>query len=411
MPDGISPSGFLQACEASTWRAPRPEKDLYAFAWIPHSESMELLNTLSIQFIYFGAGLSLLMVLGELYVRKQEDGASFNIYLMLVGLVAFSILLRIGLFLEKPEMSSWWYFTLFASVFASGPLLMQMTRRMIDAAFEGEPPAPARNPVFRSKWYFAPVLPVLAVELNFQLRPVAEKQRVLEEIYYELSFHSVDLGLLLGMLQTLVCLALLTVFVLRTGREFHLSDTKRAITIFAFPAVASLALLSGYALKVIWLMHVGGWFIATTMILSFLYMLRYPHFFQSMKREIQKERYARTQLTGLDVPALLERLKELMEQQKLYLDPDLRLSDLAEELEVTSHQLSRILNENFSQNFNAFLNQYRIEEAKEQLIADPDKTIISVAFDVGFNTKSAFNDQFSRIAGMTPAAFRKNRKA
>ena len=117
------------------------------------------------------------------------------------------------------------------------------------------------------------------------------------------------------------------------------------------------------------------------------------------------------QLTGLDVPALLERLKELMEQQKLYLDPDLRLSDLAEELEVTSHQLSRILNENFSQNFNAFLNQYRIEEAKEQLIADPDKTIISVAFDVGFNTKSAFNDQFSRIAGMTPAAFRKNRKA
>lgn len=369
---------------------------------------MELPGILSLQFIYFGAGLSLLMVMGQLYYSRQESAAPANPFLSLIGIISFSILVRIGIYLEQASISSWWYFTLFASVFVSGPLLMQMARRMIDAAFEGEPPERARNPLFRSKWYFAPLLPVLAVELQFQLQGTKEKDEILGKIYTEISFNTIDVGLLLGILQTCVCLLLLIVFVYRTGKEYNLSDTQRALSIFVLPLFASLFLLLGYSFKLIWAMHLGGWCISLTMILAFLYMLRYPHFFQSMKREIEKERYARTQLTGLNVPALLEQLKTLMEQQKLFLDPDLRLSDLAQEMEISSHQLSRILNETFSQNFNAFLNSYRIAEAREQLINEPEKTIISIAFDVGFNTKSAFNDQFSRITGMTPARFRKS---
>ena len=370
---------------------------------------MEVLETISLQFIYFGAGLSLLMVMGEFYYSGQEPSRGPNVYLAFIGLIAFSVLLRIGLYIERPLMSSWWYFTLFASVFASGPLLMQMTRKMIDAAFEGEAPAPARNPWFRSRWYFAPVLPVIAVELNFQLKEPAEKQAILDQIYQGLSTNSVDIGLLLGIVQTIICLLLLIYFVFRTAREYHLSNLGRALSIFATPLLASFFLLAGYSFKWIWLMHAGGWLISLTMILSFLYMLRYPDFFLAMKREIQQERYARTQLTGLDIPSLLDRLRQLMEEQKLFLDPDLRLSDLAEELNVTSHQLSRILNENFSQNFNAFLNTYRIKEAQSMLLRETDRTILSIAYDVGFNTKSAFNDQFSRITGKTPAAFRKEK--
>ncbi|HBS06788.1 MAG TPA: hypothetical protein DEA96_17595 [Leptospiraceae bacterium] len=369
---------------------------------------MELLSIISLQFIYFGAGLSLLMVLGQMYYSRQEAATPANPYLALIGISSFSILLRIGIYLEQLQINSWWYFTLFACVFASGPLLMQMARRMIDAAFDGEPPERARNPLFRSKWYFAPLLPVLAVELQFQLQNRTEKNEILSKIYTEVSFNSVDVGLILGILQTSICLLLLVVFVYRTGKEYNLSDTGRALSIFVFPLFASISLLLGYSFKIMWAVHLGGWCISVTMVLAFLYMLRYPHFFQSMKREIQKERYARTQLTGLDVPELLGQLKTLMDEQKLFLDPDLRLSDLAQELEVSSHQLSRILNENFSQNFNAFLNSYRIAEAKQQLINEPEKTIISIAFDVGFNTKSAFNDQFSRITGITPARFRKS---
>ncbi|MEQ8351229.1 MAG: helix-turn-helix domain-containing protein [Leptospiraceae bacterium] len=368
---------------------------------------MELLNTISLQFIYFGAGLSVLMVIGQLYYSRQEEAAPSNPYLSLIGITAFSILTRIALYLEQFGPNSWWYFTLFAFVFASGPLLMQMARRMIDAAFDGDPPKPARNPWFRSKWYFAPLLPVLGVELHFQLQPADDKNAILKTIYTELGANSVDIGLILGILQTILCLALLTYFVYRTGKEYNLSDTTRALSIFILPLLASISLLAGYSLKILWAVHMGGWLISLTIVLSFLYMLRYPNFFQSMKREIQKERYARTQLTGLDVPRVLKQLESLMENQKLFLDPDLRLSDLADELEMSSHQLSRILNETFSQNFNAFINSYRIAEAREQLIQEPEKTVLAIAFDVGFNTKSAFNDQFSRITGMTPARFRK----
>lgn len=372
---------------------------------------MEFLQNLSLQFIYFGAGLSLLMILGEFYYSASDSQRKPGLYLVLVGLTAFSILVRIGLYLENPEISTWWYFTLFASIFVSGPLLMQLTRGMIDSAFEGDPPAPARNPWLSSKWFFAPIVPVLAVELNFQLKPVQEKERFMESIYVELSYNSVDMGILLGIIHTIVCLSLITGFVYRMGREYHLSNLYRALSIYILPLLASLALLLGYSAKWMILMHLGGWLIATTMILSFLYMLKYPDFFLYMKREIQKERYARTQLTGLDVPSLLRNLQELMETRKIFLDPDLRLSDLADELAVTSHQLSRILNENFNQNFNAFVNGYRIHEAQQMLLREPDRTILSVAYDVGFNTKSAFNDQFSRITGRTPAAYRKENLA
>ena len=77
---------------------------------------MELLNTLSLQFIYFGAGLSVLMVIGQLYYSRQEGAAPSNPYLSLIGITAFSILTRIALYLEQFRPNSWWYFTLFAFV-------------------------------------------------------------------------------------------------------------------------------------------------------------------------------------------------------------------------------------------------------------------------------------------------------
>jgi AraC-like DNA-binding protein len=75
---------------------------------------------------------------------------------------------------------------------------------------------------------------------------------------------------------------------------------------------------------------------------------------------------------------------------------------------MTPHALSQVINEQFSSNFNDFINSYRVEDAKKMLM-DPEGrnfTIASIAYDSGFNTLSAFNVAFKKFTGVTPSQFR-----
>ena len=79
-------------------------------------------------------------------------------------------------------------------------------------------------------------------------------------------------------------------------------------------------------------------------------------------------------------------------------------------LSVPQHHLSQILNEKLNQNFFDFVNNYRIQEAKKLLVS-PDGgllTILAIAEEVGFNSKSAFNNAFKKVTNTTPSEFRKN---
>jgi AraC-like DNA-binding protein len=98
-----------------------------------------------------------------------------------------------------------------------------------------------------------------------------------------------------------------------------------------------------------------------------------------------------------------------MEIEKIYRDENISLQSLSGKLSITPHQLSRIINENLNKNFPDFINTYRVEEAK-RILADPnqaDRKILTIAFDVGFNTKVAFNTAFKKHTKMTPSQFRK----
>lgn len=102
------------------------------------------------------------------------------------------------------------------------------------------------------------------------------------------------------------------------------------------------------------------------------------------------------------------KLTHLMEQEKSYLDSEINLVRLAEILNTTVHQLSYTLNTGFGMNFFQYINQYRIERAKELLSTGPASlTILAVAFDSGFNSKTTFNTTFKKITGVTPSEYRK----
>jgi AraC-like DNA-binding protein len=141
---------------------------------------------------------------------------------------------------------------------------------------------------------------------------------------------------------------------------------------------------------------------------GFMINQRYPEYLQLVIIESVKNRYRRSRLKGIDADNIIKRLTELMEKEKLYIDEDFSLKKLSYELSITPHQLSQLLNEKLNSNFNAYINQYRIREAKKMLIDEPDRSIISVSSSVGFNSKSSFYRSFTQSAGKTPYKYRKD---
>ncbi len=103
-------------------------------------------------------------------------------------------------------------------------------------------------------------------------------------------------------------------------------------------------------------------------------------------------------------------LLKMMSTRKPYLDAEFSLVKLANELQTTTHLLSYTINNGFNENFYQFVNRYRIEESKK-LLLNPNKnnlTLVAIGYEVGFNSKSAFNTTFKKITGRTPSEFKKN---
>ena len=122
------------------------------------------------------------------------------------------------------------------------------------------------------------------------------------------------------------------------------------------------------------------------------------------------KKYERSGLTKAKAEALHKKLIHLMETDKPFTYSSVKLGQLAKMVGATPNYLSQVINEECEQNFYDFVNGYRIDEAKN-MIQDPANeqvTLLSIAYDVGFNSKSAFNTAFKKYTGMTPSQFRKN---
>ncbi len=121
-----------------------------------------------------------------------------------------------------------------------------------------------------------------------------------------------------------------------------------------------------------------------------------------------KTKYAGIFLKETDVEHYVSKLKLFMAAEKPYLEANLSLPELANKLEIPSHHLSRVINEHFGVNFFDFVNQYRIEEVKSR-ISNPEfenLSFLGIAYDSGFNTKSAFNRVFKKMTGFTPSEYK-----
>ncbi len=110
--------------------------------------------------------------------------------------------------------------------------------------------------------------------------------------------------------------------------------------------------------------------------------------------------------------ATLEQLKQLMDEEEIYLNPSLSLRELAQSLQIHPNKLSWLINENLSKNFNEYINSWRLT-AFQQKALDPENsniTLLGLAYESGFNSKSVFNEFFKRSTGLTPRAWLKSRQ-
>ncbi len=134
--------------------------------------------------------------------------------------------------------------------------------------------------------------------------------------------------------------------------------------------------------------------------------------FVARRRTVATPSGSKYHTSGLTADVAREKLEEmlkLMKNEKPFLEADLTLGKLARRLHIHSNYLSRIINEHLNQSFNDFVNQYRIEEACRRISEPGDKeiTILQIAYETGFYSKSVFNTAFKKFTGMTPSQFRR----
>jgi len=135
--------------------------------------------------------------------------------------------------------------------------------------------------------------------------------------------------------------------------------------------------------------------------------LKKPEIFNNLP---QRTKYKKNILKENVKNGLLTELKQYMENESPYLDPDLSFQCVAQKMNISTHQLSQLLNTSLNMNFYDYINSYRIEAAKKFLISfnSSQKTILEIMYDVGFSSKSAFNNAFKKHTGVTPSLFRKH---
>ncbi|MCL3780171.1 helix-turn-helix domain-containing protein [Prolixibacteraceae bacterium JC049] len=142
-----------------------------------------------------------------------------------------------------------------------------------------------------------------------------------------------------------------------------------------------------------------------------IYLLPQEELEKVLQDERTVEKLKQKLLSDSQVSSLKNKLEFIMTDKKPYLEGDLSLSKLAKLVEITPHHLSYLLNEGFSKNFFQFVNHYRVEEAKKLLVSKDYEnfSIVGIAYESGFNSKTAFNTVFKKLTGMTPTAYKNSR--
>lgn len=148
--------------------------------------------------------------------------------------------------------------------------------------------------------------------------------------------------------------------------------------------------------------------ISFTFILYILFLVLIFRRINNKNTKILKEKYADKKIEQSQASNYLKKIIELIEKEKLYKNSNLKSSDIAQKVHLTTHQFSQLLNDNLGKNFAVFINEFRINEAKHMICVNSNLTLESIGYECGFNSKSTFYTTFKKVEGTTPSKYKKS---
>lgn len=119
-----------------------------------------------------------------------------------------------------------------------------------------------------------------------------------------------------------------------------------------------------------------------------------------------RTKYAASTLNGVDIESVLQELDKKLTLEKVFRDEELSLGTLATELELSTHQLSELVNTHLNMPFSHYIRSHRIAEAKTLLAREPKRSVLSVALEVGYRSQSTFYAAFKEEVGVSPGDYR-----
>jgi AraC-like DNA-binding protein len=197
-------------------------------------------------------------------------------------------------------------------------------------------------------------------------------------------------------------------FLVRNFRLLFFSQNRPSVRILFGVTIAgfvsSSIILVAAVQKDIPMMRLASLLLTGSLVVFFSFVQRFPQLLNAIQADIRS--YTQSRLRNLDLTALAEKLNVLMVAEKVYLDENLTLASLALKLGISSHQLSEYLNSHLHKSFNAYVVDFRIQEAKTRLKEHPQMTSLEICFRSGFRSKTAFNKTFREIEGKSPSDYR-----
>ena len=155
--------------------------------------------------------------------------------------------------------------------------------------------------------------------------------------------------------------------------------------------------------------NLNGYLLLVVTILFYFIAFKLLSKDQKILPKIEISKYKNSNLNLKVIEKYKTDLFDSMEKDKLFLNPKLSIQEVSEQLSIPRQHISEVLNEHMNTNFQDFINQYRVEEFIIRLKNDQNNqfTLLGIATDVGFNSKSSFNAIFKKFKGLTPTEYKK----
>jgi len=292
-------------------------------------------------------------------------------------------------------------------VFLAGPLLFLYIRELT-----------SREKRFEKKdfLHFIPFVVCLIYLLPYYLQSRTAKIKVLSLEYIQESFgqwYYIRSALFITQLLVyLILIALIIIKYSRKAKERNSARDRAVLFEVRFFVIAATVLWVGAILR--YVTNLSGTNLLVPLGASLLiYALGYLKMRRPEPAAIEDEqpsakKYEKSTLTPERSERYLDKLLNFMEKEKPFTDGDLTIQKLAEKLSIPAPHLSQTINERLGQTFSDFINSYRVEEAKRKLLDPALKhlSVLGIAEEVGFNSKSSFNSVFKKYTNMTPSEFR-----